>query len=483
MLFNFLNAQQQAAYNEFLQTSSTKEALESVTAKSFNDKVFVIDQAALVQKGGGEYLQEKFSLGSDHSFTVLRTTSSGIDLVKAVTVYQHHYKGVPVEGSGYTMVTEGEDVFDVFSAKAQNGPVGPRPCSVVRMLNFYVASLDANNVTGSELDVPSTQDISAIAAELNVNFSDLSYGYLLKWSADLMKYEYFNEILIYSNGSYHHVGYFSVRKGFVQDERLRGVPGETLIYGTIDINDREVGNRRQLVTADGELSTYDVTGVNNNLICDEERVNCDNGVLDVDFFIPETPLAQWPVGSDLDRHILQTHHAYTLALEEWNTLLSSLDFPLIQNVKVAATSDPERNSATFPWFRPSSSFIRSNFKNGVSDGLFDIAGHEFTHVQLGGVLPFFDINSNTLHEAIAGMMGVYIESKVAGEIDWLEGDDDPNRPVVFDYENLRNEIFTQEVLNDNNEYFRGTPLLHWYYLLVNGEPALDISPIGIDRTA
>jgi hypothetical protein len=101
-------------------------------------------------------------------------------------------------------------------------------------------------------------------------------------------------------------------------------------------------------------------------------------------------------------------------------------------------------------------------------GTFDILGHEIAH---GYIRKFFERNLSrghtTLHEGIADMFGIYMESLYQGSVDWIVGDDttigdtrDDSDPQYKCYTNI---------INNSIPYLRMGPLVYWFYLLSNGE--------------
>ncbi len=488
VFFGSLNAQQQPPLNKFLTLANSKVSIEKVATQTYHNKVFVIDEYSLTQKGGAIFLKDNLSLSSDNSFTVQRISPTGVDSSKYTVVFQHYYEGVLVEGSGYSAVIDGDsnDVFDIFAKATQNYPPGPGPCSSLSLLNFYIADIKNESLIGTKFDTPSPQDLQDIAMQLDVDSSKVGRQVVLRWSETLGQYEYVNNIFSYNqHEELVNVGYFSNPSGLVVNKGSRGILGQTVSYGTVDLDDSFIDGTQRMISSDGRLSTYDATPLNSGVfLCDRPRGTACDFLLDEDVFIPQTTLNSWPTSNHLDRHVVQSHHVVSLALQEWNTLRIDNGMAIFNNVKVAAIGDGSENftgrTGTSFSSNSASSFIKIHTRDNITHATYDIAAHELSHVHLGSRLRFTDINSNTFHEAISEMIGVYVESKIQGSIDWQEGDDDPNRSINIDFENLPFECFTPQVLGSNNEYFRGMPLLHWYYLLVTGDASLEIDELGID---
>lgn len=117
---------------------------------------------------------------------------------------------------------------------------------------------------------------------------------------------------------------------------------------------------------------------------------------------------------------------------------------------------------------------------GRSTVEFDVIAHELGHHIIFEFIRANLIGSNTLHEGIADMIGVYIESLLQPNgIDWVMGDDMPYS-AGRDLENTSRNCFTEiKYLDDQHD--RSEALGHWFYLCVNGDVNKHILPLPIDE--
>ena len=120
----------------------------------------------------------------------------------------------------------------------------------------------------------------------------------------------------------------------------------------------------------------------------------------------------------------------------------------------------------------------SHNSNNSTLAEFDIIGHELGHIFLYGFLNSSFTGSASLHEGIADMFGVYIESE-AQALDWEMGDNVPH--IVRDLQNPEFDCFTDvQNFGQQEAHRRCTPLGYWFYQLIVGNSAQNIFPMDMN---
>jgi Zn-dependent metalloprotease len=428
------------------------------------NNVIYLNQDELVSAGGLGNQHQVMNADNETTFALIRETQGRLDKTKIYRRYQQYYKGVLVDGGGYTAALRvttgpGDEPHDPCDGEGEF-MLSPQIFSgininVTPQINDATISqiINGNVIGGKELIIQhDTYQNCGYDLFWKVNFDDTNDGAQVSWinatTGELIK--------------------------TISPHKYLNAPTEDYgvgSSGTVFLDDFTLGNTTILKNADESVITYDFTGMHylGGLSIDDY----DNNL------IPTTNGNQWTT-TVADKLVYQAHHVTTRVVEHYDESLS-INFGTVHvagnigtvkigndNVSAAVISSGMNDVHIF--------FSKSN---SITTALIDVAAHELAHAFLDQFLDYSNLEAGSLHEGIADMFGVYIESLEQGSIDWEMGDDNDN--IV---RNLISPEFScfDDVQDSESRHDRGEPLGHWFYLITEGNPSLGIPSLGINTS-
>lgn len=382
-------------------------------------------------------------LGQDNHFELVQSQKSRFNENIEYEYYQQFYKGVAVEGGGFTV-----------SAWVIPGDPG-NPCDRAYNMLFSNLYFDIELSVSPDLG---TQNINQLIN--NVRETELVISTNLSNNCEY-KLAYVTKYTDqYSFNSWVDANTGELLKTRKSDPGLNA-PLVTPSYpSTVNLNDRTLNNVTSLITDDGVVRTFDY---GNNLIPD---------ILDLDEnLIPTTTASSWT--SEAIPTVYQSHWITPQLLPNFEALDITFGQVNVGSSTFGVTSaDADSNY--------DKALIRIIGNTNSTSARFDMVAHELAHVVLfENNIAFNGLASMTVHEAVSDMIATYIESKIPGQsLEWIMGDDD-----VGDHRDIENPIFNcyDEIEGIENIYDRGGPYRRWFFLIVNGDSGNGIQGMGIDQ--
>jgi hypothetical protein len=282
------------------------------------------------------------------------------------------------------------------------------------------------------------------------------------------------EVYSYSNGMI--LNYVDALSGdlLLSNPINRNLPASTPLYGPVDIG---LTNTNTNITSlnEEDVATYDLT----SLVDD----NYDLTDIWTEALIPTTNnVSTWDNSTPFKTAMYQSHFVAQYANQVFSEDLG-INFEKV-NVGVIRESG-EKARSLVPAFedRDEAWILISDLNETSFYNTVDIMSHELTHSYLGEQLDinYGIANNNSMHEGIAEMFGVYGEYRYqANTLDWVLADEDPLVAMDLD-RNLSAPGITcySQIIDEGNQYTRSEPLIHWFYLITDGNDQQGIPALGI----
>lgn len=398
------------------------------------------------------YVFEMMEIDNGATFEFVRETKSRFDTGKYYRKYQQYYNDVLVEGGGYTM--------------AYIGPGGPtNPCAEPFLLSPHILTEIAVNTTPtiSKNSVPSILDLEieevhSIELVITHNIVD-ECEYTLVWKA-----------IYIDDGT--KVSFVDAHTGDIINtiDMSMNINAPTVTYGTQNLSDRIVGNTTTLETPDQRIRVY-----NFNNTCAAQPLLPGQWTNNL---IPSTTGNQWT--NEAPAATYQTFYVTSLVVPTFENL--DINFGTVR-VSTCQTD----NAFSLFGSTVENAYLEIGNLGGSTAALFDVIGHELGHTFLNDFLDYDNPGNMSLHEGLADVFGTYAESVVAGNVDWVMGDDESNVENFLgrDLENPGSsyDCFTDvEDFQTNQRHDRSKPLSHWYYLISHGNQSAAIPPLGLQHS-
>lgn len=447
--------------NVFIQNHEVANDSTPSFVDLISNKVIYLKQDQLDSIGGLENNYQILNADNETTFELIRKTVGRLDKTKLFYRYQQYYKGVLVDGGGYTAV---------YRVALGPGDEPNEPCESAFMLSTQILSeinidvtpqvndamisqiINGNVIDGKELIIQhNTYQNCGYDLFWKVNFDDTNDGAQVSWinavTGEVIKtvspHKYLN----------------------APTEDYGSVPN-----GTVSLDDFTLGNTTILKNADESVITYDFTGM--HYLGGLNIVDYDNNL------IPTTTGNQWTT-TIADKLVYQAHYVTTQAVDHYESL--DINFGTVHvagNIGTVKMGNDNVSAAVIS-SGMNEVYIFFSKSNSVTTALVDVAAHELAHSFLDQYLDYTNLGAGSLHEGIADMFGVYIESVEQGSIDWAMGDDNNN--VV---RNLITPEFScfDDVQDSESRHDRGQPLAHWFYLITEGNSSLGIPALGINTS-
>jgi len=439
-------------YNKFLRTTTSITAINNFAEEIRNDGTIIFDQNRTNSFNGISDLYTPLRLTSDHTFFKTGEYISRINNQKKTIRYQQYFKGIKVEGGGYS----------------ERRPIGPgpdNPCLEIYSLTPYLAT-DINIGTNPSLSLSQIRIVlgnqlgvsiatnNILSSELVISPSILNdCQYKLTW-----KVTYVNEIT--------KISWVDAYSGLIL-KTINGnlnINAPTATYGVQNLNDRFDGTRTHLESPNGNIRIFEGTCIFNT---PQNGGNWNTNL------IPTTTNTAW--STEATQNAYQTFH------------VTSQVIPLFQNIgvnfeNVSVSVCNVENAFSLIGSTEQNAFILIGNLAGRPLSLFDAIAHELGHTYLNQFLDFAQLGNGSLHEGISDIIGTFIESLVqGGNIDWIMGDDEP---LVADHPALSRNLSLPSCLTtvEQEVHRRGVTIGHLFFLLTQGNANLGITALGSQRT-
>jgi Zn-dependent metalloprotease len=393
------------------------------------------------------------NVSSASSFELVGTHQSTLSDHLTYQRYQQYYRGVFVEGGGYSLGTP-------------NTP--DDPCLSASLMASYIAydididvvpSLNEDKVKEvlSEMGGVEKEKIASRLVIAHNIFDDCKYH--LVWKC-------------FSRGEKIPKVYFvDAHTGIIlksMDEGLNlKAPTET--YGFKNLNDFTQNGKTRLQNPDGSVIAYDFGKFSE---CMKRSIS--------DFqpnLVPETTDSVWKT-TIAPASVYQAFYTATEVAKAYKTM--GINFKKV-NIGVNC-GDDNSNAISESTLDNAFIVIGKNSKNSYAT--FDIVAHELAHVYLFQFLnhspaPSTSFLTHALNEGLSDIFGTYIESIIQGKVDWVMGDD-----IGLKERNLETYNCLTTLLAHSSEYPHeiSKPLGHWFFLVSQGSTQKDIPALGMEKT-
>ncbi|MBK9109785.1 MAG: M4 family metallopeptidase [Saprospiraceae bacterium] len=407
-----------------------------------------------------EIIIASLGLDSNTSFELLFTENDFQDTMYYYSRHQQFYKGIRVDGGGYTVE---------YIRNQTDDP--DNPCD-----NIY--SIAPRILT--EISIDTAADISLQSA-LEYFESDTVYD-----SELIITHNFLNECeyllvwrIAYSDTAGGNKCIFidaNTGDSLTTIDLNEYINAPTITYGTQNFENLESGNNYILKSTDQRFRVLDF---------DNTSTDPHQGRGGPAYFpnwkdkpSPFTSNSNTSWGSEATTLAYQAFYVVEKVLPEFDGLGIGVGFT---DVRVGTFTNYDNANAR-PWDDFQAIYLGGD-ANGGPTALFDIAAHELAHIYLRKFLSSEKLAANSLHEGLCDIIGTYIESKIQS-LDWAIGGDD-NRTKDDYGRNLQFpgtdfDCFT-EVINLTNAHLRGKPLGHWFFLISQGKTSPVIPTLGLDK--
>ncbi len=434
-------------FNSFVNDSTIFDSTHLIAP--FENGLLHLD---LSPKDSLEIIIESLGLDSNTSFELLFTENDFQDTLYYYSRYQQFYKGIRVDGGGYTVEYIRNQTDDPDNPCDNIYSIAPRILTEI--------SID----TAADISLPSALEYiesdTVYDSELIITHNFLNEcEYLLVWR------------IAYSDTAGENKCIFidaNTGDSLTTIDLNEYINAPTITYGTQNLDNFMSGNNYLLKSPDQRIKVLDFD-------------NSSTG--DPAYFpnwrdkpSPNTSNTYW----DLEATTLAYQAFYVMekVLPEFDGLGIGAGF---YDVRVGASSNYDR-ALSEPW-DDFQAILFGITENGGPTALFDIAAHELTHFYLRKFLSSDLVKAHSLHEGLCDIIGTYIESKIQS-LDWDIGDDDNRTKQKFDrnlqFPGSAFDCFT-EVKDLTNVHQRGKPLGHWFFLISQGKTSPVIPSLGLDK--
>ncbi len=444
-----------ANFNAFMDNGNMVQ-IEPYTYNHYPNGTLMIDPAQLYSVTADDLLN-LMSLDAGTSFSFVKEFPSRFRADEVSQKYQQYFNGVIVEGGGYT-----------GTFYRQNIGVGAGPCDPLAIFSPHILTgITVNtNPTVSSSSVPAILQTGPISYLDLVVSHDLNKqcNYVLAWKATYMQ-----------NGQ--KTSWVDAHTGTILKtvDSAMGIKASLATTGpnyppNPILNDATIGGTTFLQSPDGQITLYDF-----GTDCPETTLNTDEWEPNL---VPSTSNSEW--GTETTPEAYQAFYVTSLVIDAFESL--DINF---ESVNVASCL----GFGAFSLFDSTieETYIYIGLFDGDTGALFDILGHELGHTFLNQYLIYDTPGGQSLHEGIADILGTYIESIITGSTDWVIGDDESNVASLTgrDLQNPEFDCFTDVSHlggNQGEQYDRGQPLGHWFYLASQGDNQSipPIPAIGMD---
>lgn len=411
-------------YNNYMKNGMLNEVKDLVTRVLDNGNIYLDHE----KSSSFGMLLQKMGANSHTTFELTKQTKSRLDEEMTYNRYQQFYKGVPVEGGGYTISTIGP---------------GSDPCADAYMLfpqiiggvSMDVTPTISKNALSSILEITSIIDANLIISH---NLSGECEN-ILVWRIEYLKDSEKTSYVNASNGTILYTA-----------ENDMDLNAPTVTYGPQFLNNLKVGSTSSLVSPDGRIATYS--------FCPNSPLTTSDWVSSL---IPSTTnTSSW--GTEATPSVYQTFWTASRAITHFDDLGISFGKLNISSCTEEGTTRALNGSTL------SNAFVNIGVLNGSTTALYDVVAHEMGHVYTLSFFPYTSFINQSLHEGISDIIGTYIESRIQGGsgIDWIMGDDISGVATTLN----RNLMTPSQcpVTSGDNAHANGLPLGHWYYLVSSG---------------
>lgn len=389
--------------------------------------------------------------------------------------YQQYYKGILVEGGGFKVFTNTDDINSVPGPPCPGCPL-VHPCDVIGMIS-------PNIFENINISVNPSVNQSTIPNILNIAPNDLVNYEMQIISSDGTESDY---RLIYVVNYKDPLGEdFNAKIDANTGEILQNIPSKIFKNAPIggfacaNLNDSNLGNETRLRNSRIKVVDLDIA---DNLVAWEDADvptspkdrgwNCFTPLcVKTELFCDDADLRAFELFYNADLVVEYLAQNYDINFTNCN-----LAFNLKTNGSYVHTASgtPAGINGSFLKFG-----VNSSTNVGYTN--LEIVAHELAHVVLLQYLNWNSTDPASLHEGLADIFSIFLQYKINGPwgYNWQMGDGVFESNIVRNLANTPfNCVKNFTIYDDRHE--RGQALGHWYYLLVNGSPANNILPISQD---
>lgn len=463
-------------------SNGTPELLADVADRvNTNTGVVMLNPNKWYERGGADNIGEILGLDQNYRFEL---KSEVMVRGRIYAQYQQYYKNIKVENGGFTVTHRASDIPDddclsayllVLGVQTDLESVSVNALVKESGLRQILSTRPVSSAIFSNVATVTNQQVSGnIDAELMISTTAAgNCESRLVWKVSYTQEGAKESWIDARTGAL-----LKVINGFAG----LNAPIETQAYANpslsnpddnsfiVSLDDTTIGGITSLISGDGRVRTYDFG-----------TEDPEEGTVEtyLDELIPTTPNSEWT--NEASRRVFQTHHVTTQVLPVLDDI--SINFG---TVNVGATT--VNNAKAFRTSTTNTAFIYLGALNGGTTALYDVAAHELTHAHLYDFFDYTTSGRRTLHEAIADMLGIYVESVLQGNVDWVIGDDEPlvserllqNNPGR-NLSDVPHTCFSQ-IEDEQDQFIRGNPLRHLFYILSEGQSGGPVIPaLGVER--
>lgn len=430
------------------------------------------DLEKMQNNGDLDSIKALLGMSSPNSFTTTNETISLVDTNVTFVTTQQYYNGIYVEGGGYVQGLINCVTFFMNAYIMGDINIGLTPFLTKQQA---ISSLQDHELGGAVFVSANPEDDVQLVIDRDLT---VSCDYVLAWKMD------------YRIGNLAKTAFVNANDGSIYKEvwQKRELNAPTVDYGSeVTLEDFKFpgSSVTQLRTPTNSVRTFDKSNTNEAGLFSASSTLFDPSLLPLTLE-PTT----WPI-TGIDGHVPEVYQAHHVTASAINAL-SGLGLAFPPTIYVAG--NVTFNNAGFfqnIYEEDNSTIVEDAVyfgrdMNNKSLALFEIAGHELTHMSLHGKFSHTG-ELGGIEEAFCDIFGTYSEHIIKGSYDWVVGGD--NGLNERNMENPVIPVYFPEIGEEEDVHDIAGPMNRWFTILVDGGTFsfggsnYVVNGIGIDAAA
>ncbi|MFT5169120.1 MAG: Zn-dependent metalloprotease [Saprospiraceae bacterium] len=398
-------------------------------------------------------IEAHLGIVSPNTFTTVSETVSSLDTNITFVTTQQYFNGIYVEGGGYIEGFINCITFFMNAYIMEDINISLSPSLTKQQAISSLETYESETLTFASFN-PEDDVQLVINQDLSV-----SCDYLLSWKISYLK------------GSEPKTAFVNATNENVYkvSSLNQHIDAPTVDYGTVILQD----------DLNFPETFYYLRTPNSTVITFDKSTSNEAGIKTPGFPGPYAPFQQenipssfsaWPIIGDFanDPATYQAHHVTTNVVDVLT--LFGLNFP--STIYVAGNLNDE-GAGYFPYTDTNGGNYEVVYYGRIDPGnddrsyaLYDVAGHEMTHMFLKGRFNN-EGEINGIEESICDIFGEYAETEIKEETDWIGAGE--NGINTREFENPTIPIYFPTIGEEDDEHDIAGPMNRWFRLLVEDE--------------
>jgi Zn-dependent metalloprotease len=401
-------------------------------------------------------IEAHLGIVSPNTFTTVSETVSSLDTNITFVTTQQYFNGIYVEGGGYIEGFINCITFFMNAYIMEDINISLSPSLTKQQAISSLETYESETLTFASFN-PEDDVQLVINQDLSV-----SCDYLLSWKISYLK------------GSEPKTAFVNATNGNVYkvSSLNQHIDAPTVDYGTVILQD----------DLNFPETFYYLRTPNSTVITFDKSTSNEAGIKTPGFPGPyatslqesiPASLSVWPTTGSFanDPATYQAHHVTTNVIDVLT--LFGLSFP---STAYVAGNLNERGAGYFPYMDTNGGNYEVVYYGRVDPGnddrsyaLYDVAGHEMTHMFLKGRFNN-EGEIDGIEEALCDIFGEYAETEIKGETDWIGAGE--NGINAREFENPEIPHYFPTIGEEDDEHDIAGPMNRWFRLVVEDESVI-----------